>query len=233
MKPFFPAGLDHDRTEIVAIEKHPNMHAFRRIKLADQFSSQLRGLAEGAFQGPAVFFLEVEPKTKGDGIASELQDCHDILMASDLSAGYGVVEPADPLHGLAAFLLFGTVQGHFDTLTGLGVQQRKQVAGFQLQDCYRVPAVYVEEVVKSAAVVLARSIQPPIEVGDGASSPCEGDQQDQSSKVLEVVPVELIVQGIEERLDFFGETDDLKHIGNLLSIRFFINSYIEEIAVFC
>ena len=95
------------------------------------------------------------------------------------------------------------------------------------------PAVNIEQVVKSAAVGLARRIQPPIEVGDGASSPGEGDQQNQSSEVLEVVPVELIVQGIEERLDFFWETDDLKHIGNLLSIRFFVNFYIEEIAVFC
>ena len=140
MKPFFPAGLDHDRAEVVGIKQHPDMDAFGRIELADQFGGQLSGLSERPFQGPAVLLLEVKAKAKGDGIASELQDCHDILMASDLSAGYRVMEPADPLHGLAAFLLFGTVQGHFDTLTGLEAQQRQQVVGFQFQDRYGLPS---------------------------------------------------------------------------------------------
>ena len=232
MESFFQAGLDHDRTEIIAIEKHPDTHTFGRIELADQFSGQLGGLAEWAFQGLAIFFLEVEPDTEGDCIASELQDCHDVLMAWDVSSGYMVIQPADPLHGLAAFVLFGVVQRHLDTITAFKAQQSQQVVGLQLQDYCGVPAVEVDKVVKSAAVGLAGRVQPPIEVGDGASSPGKGDQQNQSSKVLEVVPVELIVQGIEERLDFFWELDDLKHIGNLLSIRFFNNCYIEEIAVF-
>ena len=74
----------------------------------------------------------------------------------------------------------GVVQGHFDTITGFEPQQSKQVTGFQLQNYCGVPAVQVDEVVKSAAVRLAGRVQPPIEVGDGASCPGKGNQQDQS-----------------------------------------------------
>ncbi len=52
-------------------------------------------------------------------------------------------------------------------------------------------------------------------------------------KVPEVVPVELIFQRIEKRLQFFGETDDLEHEGNLLSISCCDKALIDEIASFC
>lgn len=197
--------------------------------MPDQFSGQLSGLAEGAFHGSAVFFLD----TKGDDIASEIQWRHDVLMASNFSACYMVMEPAHALHGFAAFMLFGVVQRYFDTITGFEPQQSKQVTGLQLQDYCGVPAVNVDKVVKSAAVGLAARVQPAIQISDGAPSPGKRDKQYQSSEVLEVVPVETFAQGIKEGLDFFWELDDLKHIGNLLSNRLFNNCYIEETAVFC
>jgi hypothetical protein len=73
---------------------------------------------------------------------------------------------------------------------------------------------------------------PAIEVGNGASTPGEGDQQDQGLEVLEVVEMELVYQGCKEGLDFFGELDDLKHTGNLLWVHCVFNSPIEEIVFF-
>ena len=73
----------------------------------------------------------------------------------------------------------------------------------------------------------------PVEGRNVLSPPGNSHQQDQGAEVPEVVPVELIFQRIEKRLQFFGETDDLEHEGNLLSISCCDKALIDEIASFC
>ena len=72
----------------------------------------------------------------------------------------------------------------------------------------------------------------PVEGRNVLPPPGNSHQEDQGAEVLEMVPVELIFQRIEKRLEFFGETDDLEHEGNLLLISCSVKPLIDEIASF-
>jgi len=95
-----------------------------------------------------------------------------------------------------------------------------------------VPSAEIKKVVETAAVRLTPGIEMPIEAADIASSKAEGRQQYQGLEALKVIEMELILQGIEERFEFWRETDDFEHVGNLLSIYGSVKLFIEEIACF-
>jgi hypothetical protein len=52
-------------------------------------------------------------------------------------------------------------------------------------------------------------------------------------RVVKVIPMEITIKRMKERLDFLGQSDDLKYSGNLFSILVMANLSIEKIAVVC
>jgi hypothetical protein len=95
-----------------------------------------------------------------------------------------------------------------------------------------LPAAQIQEVVEAAAMGLVSLIQVAVKRSDVASVSGKGDQQHEQTKVVEMIPEELLSNRFKERLEFCGELDDLEHTGNLLEVRGVPKPSIEEIAVF-
>ena len=232
MEPLAPTGLDDRRAQVEAVEQDADANILGRLEFADQLGGQFGGLTEGPLQRPTVLLLDVQPHAPGNRVAAKRQDGRDVLMAPHGGVGQWVFHPADGLHGLAAFAFLGVVEDQLDGLSRLRRQQGQQLLGLEGQHDRRLPAGPVQEVVEAAAVGMHPLVQVAVEGADIASAPGEGNQQHEQAKVVEMVPEELLAQRFKERLEFFGEMDDLKHTGNLLVVRGVPTPSIEEIAVF-
>ena len=75
-------------------------------------------------------------------------------------------------------------------------------------------------------------IQMPIEGRDVTTAPDKRSQDNQGLEVIKVIPMEITFKRMKERLELFGQTDDLKHNGSPSCIHVLVNLYIDEIAVF-
>lgn len=232
MESFLSAGVDHDRTKIIAVKKNTDMNPFGRLVVVNQFGGHLGDLLERLLKGLAVLFLEVEADAQGDGVSPKEERSGQKLVALDRSTRQGIFDPADGLHRLAAFGLFRVIQDEQERLARLGMQGLDQIGGFHGKGLGGGPAEQIEEIVESAAMGPIPLIEMSIEGGNITPPPCESHQEHEGFEIFGMVPVKEFFEGTKERIEFLRESDDLKHNGNLLSISTVTNLFIEEIAVF-
>ena len=146
-----------------------------------------------------VFLLDVLPNPNRNRITSLTYSGHYILMTSVIASGKRDPIITDSINLFDAFTAFVVIDVQFNCFTILRTEVNQFFIILHLQIGWIVVYADIEEIVESDAMGLIAAVVMAVKAGDIAFSPVERHHQDKGLKGFEVIKVELIFKGIEER----------------------------------
>jgi hypothetical protein len=216
------AGINYFGAQIEGIKQDSNPKLSGQAGFTDGLGCQFGKFAEGDFYFPSMFFLNIQPRTPGDGNSMIIQTNLYDSMAGSIFAGGVVTQFAYCFHFLCPLERLGIIDDE-KQIKVFSVEQTKQHIQSNL--------LHYNGLIPDATPVKLAMVGSMCRVTQGFSqtvygcSMADGDGHYQSPKVFPRSCGEMLTKRLEKTLEFFRNFADCNHMASPAISFCFYHSY--------
>jgi hypothetical protein len=205
------AGINYFGAQIEGIKQDSNPKLSGQAGFTDGPGCQFGKFAEGDFYFTSMFFLNIQPRTPGDGNSTIIQTNLYDSMAGSIFAGGVVIQFAYCLHFLCPLERLGIVDDK-KQITVFSVEQTKQHIQSNL--------LHYNGLIPNATPVKLAMVCSMCRVTQGLSQTfygrtmADGDCHYQGPKVFPRSCGEMLMKRLEKTLEFFRNFADCNHMAS-------------------